>query len=115
MIGCFDSEEVRKMLVSDETDIEDIGMEKTAMFVVVSDTDRSMDILANMFFSQAMNILCRYADEKCDDRDNRLPIDLRFILDDFATNVTIEEFPRMISSIRSRGISIFSSTAVVAK
>ncbi|MFI3237584.1 MAG: TraM recognition domain-containing protein [Lachnospiraceae bacterium] len=70
-----------------------------------SDTDRSMDLLANLFFTQAMNELCTYADEKCDATQNKLPVDVRFILGDFATNVRIDEFPRMIASIRSRGIS----------
>ena len=50
-----------------------------------------------------MNELCRYADEKCP--NSTLPVPVRFILDDFATNCRIAEFPRMISSIRSRGIS----------
>ena len=71
--------------------------------MVVSDTDRSLDGLANIFFTQAMNELCRYADKHC--KDNCLPVPVRFILDDFATNCKIDEFPRMISSIRSRGIS----------
>lgn len=77
--------------------------EETALFVVVSDTDRSMDTLVNIFFTQAMNEMCSYADDKC--RDNCLPVPVRFIMDDFATNCMIAEFPRMISSIRSRGIS----------
>ena len=50
-----------------------------------------------------MQELCRYADEKCE--DNRLPVPVRFFLDDFATNCKIEDFPRMIASIRSREIS----------
>ena len=62
-----------------------------------------MDPLVNLFFTQAMNQLCRYADKECE--DNCLPVPVRFILDDFATNCKIAQFPRMISSIRSRGIS----------
>ncbi len=104
-IGAFDTKEVRQFLAKDEVNFATIGQEKTAVFVVISDTDRSMDVLANLFFTQAMNELCKYADEECGDRNNRLPVDVRFILDDFATNVTISEFPRMIASIRSRGIS----------
>lgn len=103
--GIFDTKEMQKMLRFDEVNFSRIGQEKTAVFVIVSDTDRSMDGIANVFFSQAMNELCKYADENCDDRDNRLPVDVRFILDDFATHVKICEFPRMIASIRSRGIS----------
>ena len=87
----------------DTIQITKIGREKTALFVVVSDTDRSMDNLVNLFFTQALNELCLYADTKCD--NYRLPIDVRFILDDFATNCKIDNFERIISSIRSRGIS----------
>lgn len=102
-LGLFDSPEVKAMTEKDDLDIPMIGMRKTAVFVVVSDTDRSMDSLANLFFTQAMNQLCRWADKCC--VDDRLPVPVRFILDDFATNCKIAEFPRMISSIRSRGIS----------
>lgn len=62
-----------------------------------------MDGISNLFFEQALQELCNYADNKCS--DGRLPIAVRFILDDFATNVKINEFPRIVSCIRSRGIS----------
>ncbi len=104
-LGTFDTDAIRKMLCEDTVELAKIGQRKTAIFVVVSDTDRSMDTLANLFITQAMNELCRYADEYCDIANNTLPVPVRFILDDFATNVKIEEFPRMIASIRSRGIS----------
>ena len=100
----FDSKELQEMMNGNDLDLAAIGQEKTAVFVIVSDTDRTMDSLANIFFTQAMNALCEYADNKCE--DSRLPIPVRFFLDDFATNCKIEEFPRMISSIRSRGISV---------
>lgn len=102
-LGSYDTPELGMMMKKDDIDITSIGQRKTALFVVVSDTDRSLDGLANIFFSQAMNELCRYADKECE--DGRLPIPVRFILDDFATNCKIEEFPRMVASIRSRGIS----------
>ena len=101
-IGTLDTAQIRNILKRDETDLYSVGKEKTALFVVVSDTDRSMDSLANIFFSQTMQVLCSCADKM---PDSRLPVDTRFILDDFATNVVIYDFPRMISSIRSRGIS----------
>ena len=91
------------MTEKDELDLGSIGLEKTAVFVIISDKDRSMDGFANIFYSQAMDELCRVADDECE--DGRLPIPVRFILDDFATNCKISDFPRMISSIRSRGIS----------
>ena len=102
-VGRFDTPEMDKLLSKDTIYIASIWKKKTALFVVVSDTDRSMDGLVNLFFTQAMNELCRYADEKC--TNNCLPVPVRFIMDDFATNCTIEDFPRMIASFRSRGIS----------
>ena len=101
-LAVFDTKELKRLFAKDSVHITDIGKRKTALFVVVSDTDRSMDPMANMFFTQAINELCRIADEL---PGQRLSIDVRFILDDFATNVRIGEFPRMIASIRSRGIS----------
>ena len=92
------------MMSGNDCDFAALGQEKTVLFVIVSDTDRTMDDLVNLFFTQAMQALCRYADDECE--DSRLPVPVRFILDDFATNCRIDEFPRMISSIRSRGISV---------
>ena len=103
-LGLMDTPEIEKMTEEDTIDIESIGKTKTAIFVVVSDTDRSLDRLVNIFFSQTMNVLCEYADKRC--INNELPVPVRFILDDFATNCKIDDFPRMISSIRSRGISV---------
>ncbi len=102
-LGLFDTPELNEMTACDDIDIASIGKKKTALFVVVSDTDRSLDGLVNIFFTQAMNELCRVADKECE--DSCLPVPVRFILDDFATNCKIDEFPRMIASIRSRGIS----------
>lgn len=102
-LGKYNYSELNQMLAKDDIDIVSIGKKKTALFVVVSDTDRSLDELVNMFYTQAMNELCMYADTRC--KTNRLPIDVRFILDDFATNCMIDDFPKMIASIRSRGIS----------
>ena len=100
----FDTRELQIMMSSNDFDFASVAREKTVVFVTVSDTDRSMDALANIFFTQAMQILCEYADNFCE--NNRLPVPVRFILDDFASNCKIEEFPRMISTIRSRGISV---------
>ncbi len=105
VLGKLDTVGVESMMLAEKNklDIKDIGKNKTALFVTVSDTDRSMDVLVNIFFTQAMNVLCRFADTEC--KNESLPIPVRFIMDDFATNCTIEDFPRMISSIRSRNIS----------
>lgn len=104
MISAFDSLGMRYMTSGEtELDLKAIGKEKTVVFLCISDTDRSKDTIANIFYSQAMNELCSYADEEC--KDNRLPIPVRFILDDFGTNCRIHGFENMISNIRSRGIS----------
>ncbi len=99
-----DTEELAQMMAYDEIDFASIGQRKTAVFVEVSDSDRSMDVLINMFFTQAMNQLCTYADEECE--DSRLPVPVRFFMDDFATNCKIANFENMISNIRSRKISV---------
>ena len=99
----IDTEELAELMKSDEIDFKSIGQRKTAVFVEVSDSDRSMDRLINIFFTQSMNQLCTYADEKC--KDSMLPVPVRFIMDDFATNCRIDNFENMISNIRSRKIS----------
>ncbi len=99
-----DTEELAHMMQFDEIDLPSIGQRKTAVFVEVSDTDRSMDMLINIFFTQAMNQLCTYADEQCE--DNQLPVPVRFFMDDFATNCRIDNFENMISNIRSRKIAV---------
>lgn len=81
----------------------DIGMEKTAVFVTVSDTDRSMDYLANLFYTQAIQALCNSADKNT---DHCLKMPVRLILDDFAANVVIPDFNKIIAVIRSREISV---------
>ncbi len=99
-----DTEELAQMMQDDQIDLKSIGQKKTAVFVEVSDSDRSMDMLINMFFTQAMNQLCTYADEECE--NNQLPVPVRFFMDDFATNCRIDNFENMISNIRSRKISV---------
>lgn len=98
----MDTDGIRKMTVEDEVHIEQIGLQKTAVFVEISDTDRSKDLFANIFYSQAMNVLCNLADMQ---PSSSLPIPVRFLLDDFGTNCRIEGFENMIANIRSRGIS----------
>lgn len=102
-LGIFDTPEIAEMTGENDVDIASIGERKTALFVVASDTDRSLDPLINLFFTQAMSELCYHADKEC--VNSCLPVPVRFIMDDFATNCVIEDFPRMIASIRSRNIS----------
>ena len=101
----YDSEEIACILdQKTRLNIRSIAKRKTALFVTISDMDRAHDKLANLFYAQALQELCRYADQEC--RDHCLPIPVRFILDDFATNARIPDFDKHISVIRSRGIAV---------
>ncbi len=83
-------------------DFAQFGRQKTALFLNVSDTDRSMDRIANLFWSQALDWLCHSADTQCEDHCLSVPV--RLYLDDFATNVYIPDFDKIVSNIRSREI-----------
>lgn len=87
-----------------QIDFAELGRKKCAVFLTISDTDRSMDKLANIFMTQALQILMRSADH--DYPEHRLPIPVRFYLDDFASNMYIPDFDKIISVVRSREISI---------
>ena len=102
LLATLDTKGVQHMMCRDFMDIGSIGEEPTAIFVEMSDTDRSKDLLANIFFTQAMSELCRCADSQ---PEYRLKRPVRFILDDFGTTCRIDNFDRMISNIRSRNIS----------
>ncbi len=97
------SKEAMEMSIRPGVRLSEIGARKTAVFVRVSDTDRSGDTFAAMFFAQLLRELCKKADEN----GGRLAVPTYLVLDDFATNIRIPEFPRMISSFRSRGIAAF--------
>lgn len=84
-------------------DFPSLGHKKTALFVTVSDNDRSLDKLVNTFYTQALQELVREADRQ---QNSALPVPVRFILDDFATNTVIPNFDKMITTIRSRGIAV---------
>ena len=99
----FTSFEIQKMTASSSIRFEDLWRKKTIFFVNISDTDRSMDQLANIFFMQLLNELFQMADKGFEDQ--KLPIPVTLILDDFASACRIDEFPRLISSMRSRNIS----------
>ncbi len=88
---------------SDRIDFQKIGNTKTAVFLSISDTDRSMDRLTSLFYTQALQILCNTADTS---PTNRLTIPVRFFFDDFATNTIIPDFDNIISVIRSREIYV---------
>lgn len=88
---------------SNQVDFSALGRERIALFLNISDTDRSLDPLAALLYAQALQELCAEADGK---PEHRLDIPVRFFLDDFAANVTIPDFDKIISVIRSREISV---------
>ncbi len=84
-------------------DIHKLGREKTVLFLNVSDTDRVFDKMLDIFYTQAMQVLCSDADKN---PDGRLTVPVHMILDDFACSGTIPDFDKLISVIRSRDISV---------
>lgn len=94
---------VRVFTKPERINIKELGRKKTAVFLTISDTDDSMYRLANIFYTQALHTLCELADKS---PGHRLKVPVRFYLDDFASNVVIPDFDRIISVIRSREISV---------
>ncbi len=95
---------VRRMFRMDpQADLGSFLRGKTALFLTVSDSDRSQDPIINLFYTQALQYLMGEADKRA---DSRLPIPVRFILDDFSTNTLIPDFDKIISVIRSREIYV---------
>lgn len=86
-----------------QVDFASLGHRKTVLFLTVSDNDRSLDRLVNLFYTQAIQELVREADRQ---PDSALPVPVRLILDDFATNTVIPDFDKVITTIRSREISV---------
>ena len=102
----FDYYELRHIFAAkpkDCIDLERIGRSESVVFLNVSDTDRTYDKLANLFYAQALQVLCRVADAN---PDGRLKVPVRIIMDDFAASAVIPDFDKVISVIRSREISV---------
>ncbi len=103
-IDAFDYEGGRRLFsAGGKFNISDLGKRKSVLFLNVSDTDHSLDNVINVFYTQAFQVLCADADRK---PSGRLDVPVRIILDDFATNVNIPDFDKLISVIRSREISV---------
>ncbi|MCI8514138.1 MAG: type IV secretory system conjugative DNA transfer family protein [Lachnospiraceae bacterium] len=104
-LGIFTLSRVQTLLTCERRiDFREMGRKKTLVLLTVSDTDRSMDRLADLFYTQALHELCRSADK--DYPDSRLEVPVRLILDDFAANAYIPDFDKITSVIRSREISV---------
>ena len=108
MISCgarlapFDIKELRDLMEYDELELDTLGEEKTALFVIISDTDATFNFVVSIMYSQLFNLLCDKAD---DVYNGRLPVHVRMLLDEFANIGQIPQFEKLIATIRSREIS----------
>lgn len=100
-LGKFDSKEIAELTSTDTINFEDIGSEKTAVYVISSDTHGAYDFLLTIFFAQMIQQLYDFADNN----GGRLKERTYFILDEFANIGRIPDFDKKISTSRSRGIS----------
>ena len=98
----FDIKELRELMAYDEMELDRIGEEKTALFVIISDTDDTFNFVAAIMYSQLFNLLCDKAD---DEYGGRLPCHVRLLLDEFSNIGQIPKFDKLIATIRSREIS----------
>lgn len=98
----FDIQEIRDITSYDELDLGDIGVHKTALFIIISDTDDSLNFLVSILYTQLFNLLCTIADDKY---NGKLPVHVRVIADEFANIGQIPKFDKLIATIRSREIS----------
>lgn len=101
--GLFNKSLSHMYTKSNRINFTDIGKDKTVVFLSISDMDRSMDKLINVFYTQAFQVLTTSADQE---PNHHLQVPVRFILDDFATNAFIKDFDNITSVIRSREIYV---------
>ena len=98
----FDIKELRDLTSYDELELDMLGDEKTALFVIISDTDDTFNFIVSIMYTQLFNLLCDRAD---DVYNGRLPVHVRCLLDEFANIGQIPKFEKLIATIRSREIS----------
>ena len=98
----FDIKELRDLTSYDELELDMLGDEKTALFVIICDTDDTFNFIVSIMYTQLFNLLCDRAD---DVYNGRLPIHVRCLLDEFANIGQIPKFEKLIATIRSREIS----------
>ena len=101
-LAVFDIQELRDITAYDELHLDTIGEKRTALFLIMSDTDASFNFLISMAYSQMFNLLCTCADDK---HGGRLPVHVRCLIDEFANIGQIPNFEKLIATIRSREIS----------
>lgn len=98
----FDVKEVRELMEYDELELDKLGDRKTALFIIISDTDDTFNFVVAMAYSQLFNLLCDKAD---DVYGGRLPVHVRCLLDEMANIGQIPKLEKLIATIRSREIS----------
>ena len=98
----FDIRELRDLMSYDELELDLMGDRKTALFVIISDTDDTFNFVVSIMYTQLFNLLCDRADDKY---GGRLPIHVRCLLDEFANIGRIPKWEKLIATIRSREIS----------
>lgn len=98
----FDIAELRELTEDDELQLDTLGDKKTALFVIISDTDDTFNFIVSIMYTHLFNLLC---DKANDEYGGRLPVHVRFILDEFANIGQIPKFDKLIATIRSREIS----------
>lgn len=98
----FDIQELRELMAYDELALNTLGDRKTALFLIMSDTDTTFNFVLAMLQSQLLNLLCDKAD---DVYGGRLPVHVRLLIDEFANIGQIPNFDKLIATIRSREIS----------
>ncbi|HEL1135431.1 TPA: type IV secretory system conjugative DNA transfer family protein, partial [Streptococcus equi subsp. zooepidemicus] len=101
-LAAFDIEELRNLMEYDEMGLDTIGDKKTALFIIISDTDDTFNFVVAMMYTQLFNLLCDKAD---DVYGGRLPVHVRCLLDEFSNIGQIPKFEKLIATIRSREIS----------
>ncbi len=98
----FDIKELRDLTEYDDLQLDTLGDRKTALFIIISDTDDTFNFVAAILYTQLFNLLCDKAD---DEYGGRLPVHVRCLLDEFANIGQIPRFEKLIATIRSREIS----------
>ena len=101
-LACFDIQEVRDVTAYDELQLDTLGDKKTALFLIMSDTDATFNFLISMIYTQLFNLLCEKAD---DVYGGRLPVHVRCLVDEAANIGQIPNLEKLVATIRSREIS----------
>ena len=98
----FDIQEIRDATMYDELELDKLGDRKTALFLIMSDTDSTFNFLISMIYTQLFNLLCDKAD---DQYDGKLPVHVRCLIDECANIGQIPKLEKLVATIRSREIS----------